>query len=59
MIFEHNNCRNIRLFYYQTENGNNFLEVSQQISRHFRNKQLFRTRMVPFSKSTAMPQKTK
>jgi hypothetical protein len=57
MIFEHINCVNIRVFYHQAQETDNFLEISQQISRHFRDKQLFRTRMIPFDSSTSMPQR--
>ncbi|ATP55548.1 hypothetical protein CPT03_03255 [Pedobacter ginsengisoli] len=60
MIFEHKNCVSIKIFYHQTPNGgNNYTELTQEISRHFRNKQQMRMKIVPFDKSSPMPQHEK
>lgn len=47
MIFEHDNCAAIKPYYWQKDvNTNNYLEITQNISRHFRNKQKMRNRVV-------------
>jgi hypothetical protein len=56
MIFEHNNCKSIKIFYYGDEKSNNYAELTQEISRHFSNKGEMRKKIVPFDKSSAMPQ---
>ncbi|MGX5690346.1 AbiH family protein [Arcticibacter tournemirensis] len=56
MIFEHPNCKSIKIFYYEHEGENNFTEITQEISRHFRNKQEMRRKIVSFDKSLPMPQ---
>ncbi|MES2799346.1 MAG: AbiH family protein [Bacteroidota bacterium] len=56
-IFEHENCKSIKVFYYRQENGeNDFVEKSYEIARHFRNKTIFRKKLVPMEMSTPMPQ---
>ena len=35
MIFEHDHCKSIKLFYHERSDGsNNFTEVTEEISRH-------------------------
>ncbi|WP_367209596.1 AbiH family protein [Sphingobacterium sp. R2] len=47
MIFEHDNCAAIKPYYWQKDvNTDNYLEITQNISRHFRNKQKMRNRVV-------------
>jgi len=60
MIFEHENCVSIKIFYYEfPDGGNNYTELTQEISRHFKNKQQMRMKIVPFDKSSPMPQHEK
>lgn len=56
MIFENKNCESIKIFYHQYKGKNNFTEITQEISRHFRNKQRMRELIVSFDKSSPMPQ---
>jgi Bacteriophage abortive infection AbiH len=56
MIFEHNNCKSIKIFYYGDEKSNNYTELTQEISRHFSNKGEMRKKIVSFNNSSAMPQ---
>jgi hypothetical protein len=58
-IFEHENCRLIKVFYYQwEENGekkDNFTELTQNISRHFNDKKLMRSKIVHKKLEHLMP----
>lgn len=51
-IFEHNNCRSIKVYYYQwkdeetNEIKDNYTEIIQNISRHFNKKKLMREKIV-------------
>jgi len=57
MIFEHPNCKSIKIYYYVDKQGNNnFTALTQEISRHFKNKGDMRRKIVPFDKSEPMPQ---
>ncbi|WP_316821939.1 AbiH family protein [Pedobacter gandavensis] len=57
MVFEHENCRSIKIFYYQNEKEHtNFIELTQEISRHFTNKATMRKKIVPFPLLSPMPQ---
>ncbi|MFT3904001.1 MAG: AbiH family protein [Niabella sp.] len=57
MIFEHDNCKSIKTYYHKREDGSNdFAEKTMEISRHFRNKQKMRERILPFDKCTPLPQ---
>lgn len=58
MIFEHDNCKSIKIFYYRDKDNNNHNELTQEISRHFNNKEKMRERIVSEDKSLAMPQYT-
>lgn len=47
MIFEHDNCAAIKPYYWEKDqNNNNYLEITQNISRHFKNKLKMRNRVV-------------
>lgn len=56
MIFEHTNCKSIKIFYHEHSKGNNYVELTQEISKHFKNKLEMRRKIVPFDKSEPMPQ---
>ena len=46
-VFEHNNCRSIKVFYHQRKDGtDNYTEIIQNISRHFNKKKLMREKIV-------------
>ncbi|MDQ1160639.1 hypothetical protein QE422_001007 [Chryseobacterium sp. SORGH_AS 447] len=56
-VFEHNNCKSIKIFYHKKENGqDNFKDLSQNISRHFNKKALMRSKVVDKSNSIPLPQ---
>lgn len=61
-IFEHNNCRSIKVFYYQwkdkvtDEIKDNYTELIQNISRHFNDKKLMRERVVNKTLCKPLPQ---
>jgi hypothetical protein len=56
-IFNHRNCRLIKIFHYQNNEGkSNYLELVQEISRHFPDKELFEDRVAPFDSESRMPQ---
>ena len=52
MIFEHENCKSIKIYYYK----DNYKTLTQEISRHFKDKVSMRRKIVPFDKSDPMPQ---
>lgn len=57
MIFEHKNCKSIKIFYHQKETGeHNFNDLTQEISRHFKDKTAMRKKVVNFIYSSPMPQ---
>lgn len=57
MIFEHKNCKSIKIYYHKKETGeHNFNEITQEISRHFRDKASMRKKIVNFVYSSPMPQ---
>jgi len=56
-IFEHKNCRSIKLFYHQKENGeDNYSDIIQNISRHFENKSMMRRKIVNKTLCSPLPQ---
>jgi hypothetical protein len=55
-IFENPNCRSIKIFYHKTESGDNYTELTQNISRHFNKKALMREKIVDKSLSVELPQ---
>lgn len=61
-IFEHPNCRHIKIYYYQKNKiENDYFEKTQEISRHFKasSKGEMRKKIVPFKKSIQLPQNPK
>lgn len=56
-IFEHNNCRSIKVFYHKKEDGtDNYTEIIQNISRHFNKKKLMREKIVNKTLCQPLPQ---
>ncbi|MDD2674533.1 MAG: AbiH family protein [Flavobacterium sp.] len=61
-VFEHNNCRSIKVFYHETEDENgkvikdNYTEIIQNISRHFNKKKLMRSKIVNKTLCKPLPQ---
>jgi len=56
-IFESNNCKGIKIHYYQkSEVENDFFEKTQEISRHFRSefKNEMRKKIIPFEESSPL-----
>ena len=46
-IFEHTNCRSIKVFYHRKDDGSdNYTELIQNISRHFKDKKMMREKIV-------------
>ena len=59
-IFEHKNCEKIEIFYYVRKDGNdNFKEITQEISRHFKpqNKNMMRRKVGNKDINNIIPQK--
>lgn len=56
-IFEHENCKSIKIFYHQKDDGtNNYTEITQNISRHFNKKKLMREKIVNKTLCKPLPQ---
>ena len=61
-IFEHENCRSIKIYYHEKKNekgkvtGDNYTEITQNISRHFNNKKLMREKIVNKTLCEPLPQ---
>jgi len=56
-LFEHKNCKSIKIFYHQkTDGSDNFTELSQNISRHFNKKSMMREKVVDKTLSVPLPQ---
>ena len=55
-IFEHHNCRSIKVFYYKKDDWDNYTDIVQNISRHFNKKKLMRDKIVNKSLCEALPQ---
>lgn len=61
-IFEHENCRSIKVFYHEIkdENGkvikDNYLDLIQNISRHFNDKKIMREKIVNKTLCQPLPQ---
>lgn len=56
-IFEHSNCRSIKVFYHKKEDGSdNYTEIIQNISRHFNKKKLMREKIVNKTLCQPLPQ---
>lgn len=56
-IFEHENCRSIKIYYHQKKDGSdNYLDVVKNISRHFKDKPSMRRKIVSKKLSSPLPQ---
>lgn len=55
-IFEHHNCRSIKVFYYKNGDWDNYTEIVQNISRHFNKKEMMREKIVNKSFCQPLPQ---
>ncbi|MBC5834968.1 hypothetical protein G6N05_10200 [Flavobacterium sp. F372] len=56
-IFEHDNCRSIKVFYHQKDDGTDiYTEIVQNISRHFNKKKLMREKIVNKTLCKPLPQ---
>lgn len=57
-IFEHDNCKEIQIFYYENGTTNNFIDIYQNVSKHFNyNKRAdMRRKIVPLTNSQPLPQ---
>lgn len=57
MIFENQKCRGVKIYYHKKQDGsNNYTELTQEISRHFKNKLLMRRLIIPFTECSNLPQ---
>ncbi len=56
-IFEHENCKSVKIFYYETPDGtNDFYEKTVELGRHFANNGKMRKKIVEFNRSSKFPQ---
>jgi len=56
MIFENDNCAGIEIFYYENGGSDNYNELTQNISRHFKDKLKMRNRVFNINYCQALPQ---
>jgi hypothetical protein len=57
MIFEHENCKLIKIFYHKKADGtDNYTQLTQEISRHFKDKGMMRKKILSKDKSMPLPQ---
>lgn len=55
-IFEHTNCRSIKVFYYKNGDWDNYTDIVQNISRHFNKKEMMREKIVNKTLCEPLPQ---
>lgn len=55
-IFEHKNCRSIKVFYHDKVENDNYTDIIQNISRHFKDKQSMRRKIVSKELCSPLPQ---
>ncbi len=56
-IFEHEYCKRIHIYYHKKSDGSdNFKEITQEISRHFRDKEKMRRKIVDKNNKNIIPQ---
>ncbi|MFI8379192.1 hypothetical protein [Leeuwenhoekiella sp. NPDC079379] len=56
-VFEHKNCKSIKIYFYEDEYGNNdFTTKAMDISRHFNSNKLMREKIVEFNAANKIPQ---
>lgn len=59
-IFEHENCKSIKIFYYKIDDDrNDYTEKTYEMSRHFKDKGMMRKKVISFDRSSEMPQPMK
>lgn len=59
-VFEHENCRSIKIYYYDKGNGeDDYTTIVQNISRHFNDKKLMRSKIVNKSLCKPLHQKVR
>mgnify|MGYP003086645260 CR=1 FL=1 len=46
-IFNHPNLEDVKIYYYESEYGDDYLQLCQNISRHFHDKHAMRRKMLP------------
>lgn len=56
MVFEHKNCKSIKIYYYKDGDKNNYPEITEDISRHFSDKAMLRAKVTPFPDCSPLPQ---
>jgi len=55
-LFTHSNCISIKPYYYKNGDSNNYMELVQNISRCFEDKQMMRKRVLPITRCKELPQ---
>ena len=55
-VFEHENCRSIKVYYYKRDKTDNYTDIIQNISRHFYDKSLMRKKIVNKTLCSPLPQ---
>lgn len=56
-VFEHENCKSIKIYFYEDESGyNDFTTKAMDISRHFNSNKLMREKIVEFDSGNKIPQ---
>lgn len=55
-IFEHENCRSIKIFFHESHSKDNYTDIVQNISRHFSDKKSMRRKIVSKQLSSPLPQ---
>lgn len=56
MVFEHPNCKSIKIYYHGTLERNNYVSLTHEIARHFKDKVEMRKKIVSLDQSYSMPQ---
>lgn len=46
-IFNHPNLEDVKIYYYESEYGDDYLQLCQNISRHFHDKHAMRRKILP------------
>jgi len=55
-IFEHTNCKSIKVFYHKNGDTDNYTDIVQNISRHFNKKEMMREKIVNKTLCEPLPQ---
>ncbi len=56
MIFEHPNCKSIKIYYHGDKKKNNYTNITYDIARHFKDKAEMRNKIVAWDRSENMQQ---